>query len=194
MDQHFESPVFRTNMMEILEDTVGRMNSMVRSFHEHQRQVILKLKIQLNDILHLSIDSLLPRPIPRINVETTFAEIPSIWGDSFLLQEAFMSLIQNALDAMPDGGTLRVQTRRADTRKSPRVAVEIADTGIGMSESSLETELFQPFSTTKESGLGLGLYTTRQIVALHSGRITVKSSPGAGTTVTIVFPVDANVS
>ncbi|HSP06293.1 MAG TPA: HAMP domain-containing sensor histidine kinase [Acidobacteriota bacterium] len=95
---------------------------------------------------------------------------------------------------MPDGGTLRVQTRRADTRKSPRVAVEIADTGIGMSESFLETELFQPFSTTKESGMGLGLYTTKQIVALHSGRITVKSSPGVGTTVTIVFPVDADVS
>ncbi|HSP06292.1 MAG TPA: hypothetical protein VLR94_03900 [Acidobacteriota bacterium] len=84
MDQHFENPVFRTNMVEILEDTVGRMNSMVRSFHEHQRQVILKLKIQLNDILHLSIDSLLPRPISRINVEATFAEIPSIWGDSYL--------------------------------------------------------------------------------------------------------------
>lgn len=188
MDEHFENPVFRTNMVEALGDTVRRMNTMVKSYHDHKQQVILKLKLNLNDVLRLLIESLPAGAVRNIHIETEFAEIPNIWGDSFYLQEAFTNLIQNAIDAMPEGGTLRLQTRRADTPKSSRVEVKIADTGIGITEAFVENDLFQPFVTTKENGMGLGLYTARQVFALHGARISVKSVPAAGTTFTIKFP------
>ena len=194
MDEHFENPVFRTNLIETLRDTVRRMNTMVKSFHDRQHQVILKLKVNLNDILRPLIDSLPPASTRHLRIETGLSDIPPVWGDSFYLQEAFMNLIQNGIEAMPDGGTLSVQTRRADTRKSARVAVEIADTGVGMSQSFIKDGLFRPFVTTKENGMGLGLYTARQIVALQRGRIRVRSSPRAGTTFTVFFPAAPDVS
>lgn len=194
MDEHFENPVFRTNMGEALADTVRRMNTMVKSYVDHQQQVILKLKLNLNDLLRMLLDSLSPGAVRHIKIETEFSEIPSIWGDSFYLQEAFMNLIQNAIEAMPEGGTLRVQTRRADTRKSPRVEIKITDTGVGISQTFIENELFQPFVTTKKNGMGLGLYTARQVFALHRGRIDVKSSPQTGTTFTILFPAETDAT
>jgi signal transduction histidine kinase len=68
--------------------------------------------------------------------------------------------------------------------------VEIVDTGIGMTESFMQESLFHPFITTKENGLGLGLFTSHQIFALHSGKVEVLSQPGSGTTFRITLPAD----
>jgi signal transduction histidine kinase len=65
---------------------------------------------------------------------------------------------------------------------------------VGMSQSFMETKLFSPFVSTKEQGLGLGLFTSQQIVALHRGNIEVESSPGIGTTFRILLPVENHVT
>jgi two-component system sensor kinase FixL len=99
------------------------------------------------------------------------------------LRRALVNLMQNALDAMPEGGWLTLRGRRT----ASQVHLEISDTGVGIPEDKLPL-LFEPLHTTKPEGTGLGLYLVREIVAAHDGRIAVHSVPGAGTTFTITLP------
>jgi len=96
------------------------------------------------------------------------------------------ALIENALDAMPDGGTLKLKTKL----QGQMAVVEIRDTGTGI-PPELQARIFEPFFTTKApgSGLGLGLDTAQRIVSKHSGFITVQSKPG-GTCFQVRLPLD----
>ncbi|HET7343585.1 MAG TPA: response regulator [Methylomirabilota bacterium] len=109
-----------------------------------------------------------------------------VLGRPAALSEVFTNLILNAIDAMPEGGTLSIGTRDTATRE---VRVTVADTGIGMPET-VRQRIFEPFYSTKgDAGSGLGLSMTYSIVRRHSGEIHVDSEPGAGTTFTLTFPV-----
>jgi two-component system, cell cycle sensor histidine kinase and response regulator CckA len=107
-------------------------------------------------------------------------------GRPAALSEVLTNLILNAMDAMPEGGTLSITTRHVAGRQ---VRVTVADTGIGMPET-VRQRIFEPFYSTKgEDGSGLGLSMTYSIVRRHSGEIQVDSEPGVGTTFTLTFPV-----
>jgi signal transduction histidine kinase len=111
-------------------------------------------------------------------------DLPPVPGDPANLEQVFLNLILNALQAMPNGGTLTV----AAAVVPPWVEVTIRDTGSGMAAETL-SHLFQPFFTTKAQGTGLGLVITRQIIDQHRGAITCDSAPGQGTTFTIRLPL-----
>jgi len=192
MDMNYENPLFKTSMMEILADTIGKMDTIVKRFRDHQQQVIIKLRINLNDVLTATLNTLPQKAVKQIEINTEFGEIPTIWGDAFYLREAFTNLVENALDAMPEGGTLTLRTWRSDSRRKSRVGVEISDTGVGITQEYLDSKLFQPFVTSKDQGMGLGLYTSQQIFALHHGQMEVESAPDEGTTFRILFPADDN--
>ncbi len=103
------------------------------------------------------------------------------------IREALLNLVQNALDAMAGGGTLRIRTTADGTETS----VAVSDTGIGMSEEVRE-RAFEPFFTTKGvSGTGLGLAEVYGIARRHRGRAEITSAPGEGTTVSLIFPLGA---
>jgi two-component system, NtrC family, sensor kinase len=114
------------------------------------------------------------------------AGLPNISGDVGQLQQAVVALATNAIDAMPEGGTL---TLRA-TRSGSRVLVQVIDTGIGIAPENM-TKIFDPFFTTKDvgRGTGLGLAVCYGILSDHGGRLDVRSSVGVGTTFTITLPV-----
>jgi signal transduction histidine kinase len=192
MDMNYENPLFKTSMMEILTDTIGKMDTIVKRFRDHQAQVIIKLRINLNDVLAAMLNTLPQKAIKQVKIDTEFGELPSIWGDAFYLREAFLNLVENALDAMPHGGILTLRTWRSDSRHKSRVVVEISDTGVGITQAYLESKLFQPFVTTKDDGMGLGLYTSQQIFALHHARMEVESAPNEGTTFRILFPAETD--
>jgi signal transduction histidine kinase len=192
MDSNYDNPLFKTSMMEVLGDTIGKMDTIVKRFKEHQKQVIIKLRINLNDILAGILNSLPYKSVRQIKIETNFEELPPIWGDAFYLRDAFLNLVENAIDAMPEGGTLTIRTWRTDSRKKTRVGVEITDTGMGITQEYLESKLFEPFVTTKDKGMGLGLFTSHQIFALHHGKLEVESAPQEGTTFRISFPAESN--
>jgi len=108
--------------------------------------------------------------------------LPAVDGDRDLLSRAVSNLVANAFDAMPEGGTLRIRTSGGPDG----VALEVADTGPGLTEEQ-RTRLFTPYFTTKKGGTGLGLAIVQGIVSDHGGRIEVRSSE-AGTTFVILMP------
>jgi signal transduction histidine kinase len=193
MEEHYESPLFRQNMEEILKDTVDKLDAVVTNFRTNQKQVIVKLITNVNQILKKVIEDLPHRKTRGIALDLSLNELPSIWGDPFYLHKAFQSLVQNALDAMPEGGILKIHTRTFRQRNRDKILIEISDNGMGMTESFMQNSLFNPFITTKEDGLGLGLFTSQQIFALHRGKIDVMSTPGSGTTFRILLPVEEDV-
>jgi len=103
------------------------------------------------------------------------------------LRRAVLNLLQRALDAMPQGGTL---TLRGQRTASSHVTIEVRDTGSSIPEEQLEL-LFEPFCTTGSEWTGLGLYVVREIVAAHHGTIDVQSAPNRGTTFTLTLPLVA---
>lgn len=121
-----------------------------------------------------------------IEVNPELGEIPKMMGDPAGLREVFTNLIINAVDAMPDGGTITITTF-CDQNMA---VIEIADTGIGMSER-VRKKIFDPFFTTKgKRGSGLGLSICYGIISRHKGEITIKSKKGEGSTFIIRIPLN----
>jgi signal transduction histidine kinase len=100
------------------------------------------------------------------------------------LRRVFLNLIQNAADAMPQGGTVIVAGQRTATQ----VQIGVQDSGSGIPPDLLE-EIFEPLYTTKPGGTGLGLYIVKEIVGAHDGYIMVESVEGKGTTFSITLPL-----
>lgn len=111
--------------------------------------------------------------------------LPQISGDADSLQQVFLNLFNNALDALPDGGELTIST----STENKRVIVEFADSGTGMTED-VRANIFQPLFTTKERGrgTGLGLFVVKQILQEHGAEISVRSKLDVGTTFKLSFP------
>lgn len=115
------------------------------------------------------------------------SDIPTVEGDFNQMQQCLINLIFNAIDAIPDGGTITIEG--AYDPAIHHVLVRIKDTGIGISEEDLP-HIFEPFYTTKKEGygVGLGLSTLYGIIERHNGAVRVESRPGEGTTFTLEFP------
>ena len=114
------------------------------------------------------------------------ADLPVVRGNRQALQQVFINLLTNAVHAMPSGGELLVSAARGSDQK---IIIRLRDTGSGISEEHLPY-IFDPFFTTKKvgTGTGLGLSVSYGIIKKHGGVITVDSSPGKGSTFTIVLP------
>jgi signal transduction histidine kinase len=108
-------------------------------------------------------------------------------ADPMQMQQVFLNLLLNAIEAMPDGGILAMKTFYDS--KLDSVQITISDTGSGMDES-IRSKVFQPFFTTKRKGSGLGLAITRRLIEQHGGHIYLESDPGKGT----VFNIFLNVN
>ncbi len=124
----------------------------------------------------------------NITIELDIAEnIPQINADGGQVQQAVIALATNAIDAMPDGGTVRFKAYPQHNS----VAIEVEDNGVGIPAENL-SKIFEPFFTTKEvgKGTGLGLSVCYGIITDHAGRLSVRSTPGKGTTFTILLPVN----
>lgn len=120
----------------------------------------------------------------KIDCQLQLAEdVDSIAADPELLHRAVSNLILNAMDAMPEGGTLTLRTGAEDDK----ISIEVSDTGAGLTPEECE-RLFTPYYTTKTHGTGLGLAVVQSVVSDHGGKITVHSMPGKGTTFRIELP------
>jgi signal transduction histidine kinase len=116
-------------------------------------------------------------------------ELPRIQAVADQLKQVLLNLVLNAADAMADGGLLHIQTYVAEEHaQRPSAVITVTDTGFGIPPEQMP-RIFDGLHTTKERGMGLGLYTSKAIVERHMGRMSVQSKPGEGTTFTIVLPI-----
>jgi signal transduction histidine kinase len=105
-------------------------------------------------------------------------------ADSARLETIITHLVQNAIEATPDGAPVKITCRPQGTD----IAIFITDSGVGMSESFMSTHLFKPFESTKEGGFGIGAYEARALAASMGGQLRVDSREGKGTTFTLLLP------
>jgi signal transduction histidine kinase len=105
-------------------------------------------------------------------------------GEEHLLRQVFWNLSRNALQAMPEGGDLEISA----AMDNGRVVLRWRDNGVGMTEE-IRRQAFEPFVTTRPGGTGLGLAVVYAAVAEHNGTVSIDSTPGSGTTVTVELPV-----
>lgn len=184
--------------VEDVAQTVARM----REFYRKREQQLELTPVQMNSMVQQVLDLTRARwrdmPQSRgivIRALTELApDLPEVMGVESEIREALTNLVFNAVDAMPEGGTLTLRTRVADANpQHPTVAVEVIDTGAGMDEDT-RRRCLEPFFTTKgERGTGLGLAMVFGMVQRHSAEVEIDSAPGAGTTVRLVFAVPAAV-
>jgi hypothetical protein len=190
IDAHYSDPAFRESLVRTLNETTTQMDRMVKRFREREEMVIVKIRTDLNEVVHSALRRI-RREGKQIQISEQFGSLPQVWVDVLLIESAMFRLFENARDAMPGGGLLAVRTRvvQAERNGGALAVIDIADTGTGISGEFIAKDLFTPFATTKPRGLGLGLYTCRQIVLMHDGEIKVRSELGKGTVFSIFLPI-----
>ncbi len=174
--------------LQLIQSQIEKLETIVRDMLDETRKPILELEtFDLNQLLERICALVEPTFAGRgILVDKRFTPHPlTILGDEAQLEQVFLNLFNNSLDAMPGGGTLTVRT---GTSKED-VLIEIVDSGEGMTESVL-SQMFRPFFTTKEigRGTGLGLSIVKEIVSAHGATIEAESGFGQGTKFTLIFP------
>lgn len=165
-------------------EEVDRLQRMVDEFHQFARMPLPDRKpSNLNQIVEHTLN-LYSQSLSGVQIEPDLhPELPSISIDPEQIAQVLQNLIKNAVEAMPDGGTLRILTQPMD---GGGVAAEVQDTGMGMS-SETQQEIFTPYYTTKDTGTGLGMAIVQRIITDHGGKISVTSEEGVGTLIRLEF-------
>ncbi len=173
-------------------DEVERLNRVVTNFLDFAKpQSLNREENSLSVIVEKSLRLLEPQiEQQEIKVLKHFKTgIPHVLSDAELLEQVFLNLVINAVEAMPRGGELRIELGETGSGGAGRnhALVKFSDTGAGIPEE-IKNKIFNPFFSTKEQGTGLGLSIVHKIIELHEGQITVDSSPESGTAFTIKLP------
>jgi signal transduction histidine kinase len=146
------------------------------------------LKLQpvcLGDLINEVVPIVTPEAVQRrVHIVADPGVNPEVNGDQAMLRQALLNLALNACQAMPDGGTLRLACEPVRGR---RAKITVSDTGIGVKPEHLQ-RIFDLYFTTKDHGSGIGLSMVYRTVQMHDGEIEVQSTPGKGTTFTILLP------
>lgn len=175
--------------LEIIIHETQRCKAIIQDLLEFSRDKDpRKVLANVNDILDKSLNILGNQfHLNHIIVETDLSDnIPDIPMDANLMQQVFVNLLINAIEAVQENGTIRVRSH--GTSDGKRVKIEITDTGRGIPKKHA-SKIFDPFFSTKKSGTGLGLAVSYGIVQKHNGHIHVSSEPGQGACFTVEIPV-----
>jgi two-component system sensor histidine kinase HydH len=176
---------------EIMVEEVERLNRVIGQLLEFARPLAVKKKpTSMETTIHHSLKMIERDALAKhIKIKTDLSyDVPEIHIDPDRMNQVFLNLYLNAIEAMEDGGTLSVGLNQREDHRSVRIT--ISDTGSGIKREDL-VHVFDPYFTTKQSGTGLGLAIVHRIIEAHKGEVTVESETGRGTSVTILLPVDA---
>jgi signal transduction histidine kinase len=182
--------------LRAITDEVDRLGRWLTSLLDSVRPFQLELgPVDLNGVLRDLLGVLQRRlAASRAVVDARLApDLPKLTADEVQLQQAFLGVLENAIEALPAGGTIQVTTEIAPGEDPPAVRISVRDTGEGIPAERLP-HVFEVLYTTKSRGTGLGLAITRKVAERHGGRVDIDSRPGEGTTVRIWLPVHAEVA
>lgn len=184
-------PAIRGDLEVIAKESI-RARRIVRDLLEFARRRDPHMEPgDLNGAIRSVLDLLRePIAIGNVRVAEDLASLPPVFMDSDQMKQVFLNLINNAVDAMPEGGTLTITTGVRGSGSGVHVEAAVGDTGVGMSQEQID-QIFDPFYTTKgnERGTGLGLSVSRGIIEGHGGRILVESRPGRGSAFRVILPL-----
>ena len=175
------------NLLASIMAEVDRLTGVSEEYLQFARLPNLPLKARSVNAILLELTRFLREEISEDNIiltEDYEKDLPLVAVDENQMKQAFLNILKNSFEAMPDGGKLCVRTGRGH---NGAVVVHITDTGIGIDEEKLE-KIFDPFYTTKDIGTGLGLAVSQQIIREHGGEVHCQSAPGQGTTFAIQLP------
>lgn len=177
--------------VDIVSHEINRLEDIVRSFLEFSRpQKLTPAKDSLERIIGQVIElAALRLEEHEITVDTpNLSGFPAIWVDAEQLSQVFLNLLNNAIDAMPNGGTLQILCETAMRGGRPMLAVRVQDSGPGMPQD-VQDRIFEPFFTTKPEGTGLGLVIAASVMARHGGALALESSDSSGTRWVVWIPM-----
>jgi signal transduction histidine kinase len=172
---------------QVVRSELGRLDTIITNFLRAVRPTVPQLKLDsVNAVLAESIEFLGPEIRDKdIVVQTALdPSAPALWIDRDQLKQAFYNLVKNAVQAMRQGGVLRIRSERTDTD----LVITFADDGAGIAPDKI-AQVFEPYFTTKPAGSGLGLLIVRRIVREHGGDLQLESHEGRGTTVRVLLPL-----
>jgi signal transduction histidine kinase len=177
-----------------------RMDKTIRDLLSYAQPLQAELSlVDVNRVLDHSLFIALPNPAKSpVAVRRNLREdLPPVAGDAKHLEQVFLNLVLNALQAMPEGGELSLRTRLVEPDpaaigEGPVIEVKVADTGGGIPEEVRE-KIFNPFYTTRTRGTGLGLPITKKILEQHGATISFDTRAGEGTTFTVRIPLEGGV-
>src|SRR5690349_21394592 len=183
-----DSDSSQAELMEIILRESDRLNRIITDFLSYARpRSLIQARVDVGDLLHQTF-ALLRHSPEILETQSIVEEVPDepliVDADEGQLKQVFWNLARNALQAMPQGGTLTTQLEK---NSFSRLRISFSDTGRGMKPDQVE-HLFEPFSSTT-GGTGLGLSIVYQIIRDHGGTINVRSLVGQGTTITVELPV-----
>jgi len=188
-------PAFLDKYVGIVNEEMERLTDTIKMLLTFARGKSEKMKdIELETVLKKVLTLISPQAkSAHISIQTHFDCQPHVFADARQLEQVFLNITQNAIQAMDANGTLTISTAEVERRfgnleNSKFVQIQISDTGSGISEENLE-KIFTPFFTTKDDGNGLGLPICFKIIQEHNGTILVDSKEGEGTTFSIYLPL-----
>jgi PAS domain S-box-containing protein len=174
----------RNEMIKLIEQNVDYSDGIVRDLTEYAAEIHLELvKATPKSIITGALRGV--RIPARIALQDLTEAHPCIRIDPDRMKRIIINLVENAVDAMPQGGTLTIASKELDGT----VEITFSDTGVGMPEKAMQN-LWKPLQTTKAKGMGMGLAICKRIVDAHGGTISVKSKIGEGTTIIMTLPIE----
>lgn len=179
-------------LLTLVEDEMERLNKLTEDFLSFAKPSQLrKNTTDLNTVLAETLILLNTEKMKSSGIifQKSFApEIPLLMLDRNHIKQVFINILMNSIQAMPEGGVVTIQTKLMNEENE--IEITFSDSGIGMSEDNL-SQVFQPFYTTKDKGLGLGLNIIQKVVKEHGGYIALSSKEGEGTEIKLRFPVNS---
>jgi putative PEP-CTERM system histidine kinase len=183
-DNFMDDPEFQNDMLATLRNTVSKMKMLIQKLRSIPEKTSLNTALTDVTLLAKEVVEDVVKFKPGIDIhyhgEPAFLSV-----DGEEIKKVILNLVMNAVDAIGESGTVMIETDIADKA----VCLKVRDNGCGMTEDFLRNHLFKPFRTTKEKGLGIGLYQCKQIIEAHNGMLNAESVPGDGTVFTIHLPV-----
>jgi putative PEP-CTERM system histidine kinase len=181
---HFDHPDFRQEALKGLANTAARINLQISRLGALRRKLDLKpVESDLNQLVTETLANL--KAAPGVEVVKDLHPVPKVVVDREQLQNVVTNLLLNAQEAIAGHGRIHVKTGQ----REGRAIVSVTDDGCGMSPKFLRDSLFRPFQTTKQRGLGIGMFQSKIIVEAHRGSIEVESEPGKGTRFGVTLPL-----
>ena len=184
--KHLCDREFQKDAFESISSAVGKMKNTISSLSALPAELMLQQQdLDLNELINEAIDKFAINDFYQVSIERRLGQIPLVNADAEEMHKVVYNLLLNASEALNGRGLITIST----IANGDHVVFSVTDDGLGMSQEFVKDALFKPFRSTKNNGLGIGMYQCKTLVEAHKGRITVDSEPGKGSTFSVHLPV-----